>query len=84
MSFILLSSLLVLVPFELLIVGLQPFNLNQKMFPGWSSWWDDGPDVYFLILHGKHVIHKCYVKEAIDKLRVMACDPGGRRAEEEE
>lgn len=54
------------------------------MFPGWSGWWDYGPFVSFLILHGKHVTRKGYVKEASYDLQVVENDPGRRRAEGEE
>lgn len=53
------------------------------MLTGWSGWWDCGPFVCFLILHGKHVTQKYYVKEANYDLQVVECDLGWRRAEGE-
>lgn len=53
------------------------------MLIGWSEWWDCGPFVCFLILRGKHVTHKCCVKEANYDLQVVERDLGRRRAEGE-
>lgn len=80
MGFVLLSSWLMLLTFELSIVGMFLFNLNKqkKTFISWSGWWDCGSCACFLILQGKHGTHKCYAKEANYELPEVECDLGGR------